>query len=719
MARLRLLIALLLFALLLGCGSSSSSLKTRTLQSLLITPAKPSVALGNQQQFKATGTYSDGTSQDLTSTATWASSQPSVAAINATGLATTKAPGMSTIMATSSSVSGSTTLTVTPAALVSIAVSPPNPSIAAGNTQQFIATGTFSDSSTQDLTDSVSWSASAASVASITAGGLAKGVSVGTATITATSGSISGSASLTVTNAVLVSIALSPVAPSVPLGLLQQFSATGTLSDGSTQDLTRSVTWASADSTIASIASGGLATARNLGETKISASSGTIQESTTLTVSAASLRSVTLGEPVTIAKNTSHLFVAIGTFDDGSTRDISTNVTWSSSDPSVATIPPNFRVARGIHAGTTRITATLNSVSASANLTVTNATVLSISITPANRHVPAGIKFSYLATGLFNDGSSQDLGRDVVWGSSAPAVASIAYPGLAQSLSSGTSTISAAFGGVPYSTFLIVSSATLTSISVKPSNALIAPGSFQGFSAIGTFSDTTSESVTNVATWTSSDSAVASVNSLGQVIGETAGNVAITAALDHISDSAAVVVQSSPLQSITITPAVASVPVGIAIPLTATATFGDGTTQKLTNSVTWTCSPSSVATVSDAPGSQGSVTGIAPGSATITAVFAGIVGTSTVNTTNATLTSITVSPKNPDVALGTGQQFSATGHFSDGSTLSLTNQVTWSSSSVGIAVISSLGLANSVAPGSATITAALYGVSGTALLTVH
>jgi hypothetical protein len=142
--------------------------------------------------------------------------------------------------------------------------------------------------------------------------------------------------------------------------------------------------------------------------------------------------------------------------------------------------------------------------------------------------------------------------------------------------------------------------------------------------------------------------------------------------LRRSADRLPVVVQSSPLQSIVITPAVANVPERIAIPLTATGTFSDSTTQDLTKNVIWTCTPSSVATVRHVFRSEGFVSGVAPGRATVTAVFAGIVGTSTVNTTSASLTSITVCPSNPEIALGAIEQFAATGHFSDGTSLSLT-----------------------------------------------
>jgi uncharacterized repeat protein (TIGR01451 family) len=88
------------------------------------------------------------------------------------------------------------------AVLQSIKVSPSIPSIVIGGTQQFTATGTYSDTSTQNLTTQVAWSSSKTSVATITsgaAGGLATGAGIGSSTISAALNSISGSATLTVT----------------------------------------------------------------------------------------------------------------------------------------------------------------------------------------------------------------------------------------------------------------------------------------------------------------------------------------------------------------------------------------------------------------------------------------------------------------------------------------------------------------------------------------
>ena len=121
--------------------------------------------------------------------------------------------------------------------LVSIAVSPTPASIALGTTQQFAATGTCSDGTTKTLTSSVKWTSSASTVASVNTSGLATSVAQGVTTITATSGSISGSSTLTVTAPVLTSIAVTPATATILLGTSQQFTAIGTYSNKSTQNL--------------------------------------------------------------------------------------------------------------------------------------------------------------------------------------------------------------------------------------------------------------------------------------------------------------------------------------------------------------------------------------------------------------------------------------------------------------------------------------------------
>ena len=93
------------------------------------------------------------------------------------------ATGSTTIQAASESINGSTSLTVTAPMSASIAVTPANASIPQGTTQQYMATGTYSDNSTQNLTSSVTWTFSNTATATITSAGLATGVVTGSTTI--------------------------------------------------------------------------------------------------------------------------------------------------------------------------------------------------------------------------------------------------------------------------------------------------------------------------------------------------------------------------------------------------------------------------------------------------------------------------------------------------------------------------------------------------------
>src|SRR5438874_4956331 len=472
----------------------SQQVQISVLLSIAVTPANPSTPKGTTQQFTATGSYSDGSTQDLTGSATWVSSNPSVATITAGGLASGVAQGTSQINATFGGVTGSTSLTVGPATLLSIAVTPANPSIAKGTTQQFTATGSYSDGSTQDLTNGVSWSSSNMSVATITSGGLANGGAQGTSQISASSG-VTGSTTLTVAPAALVSIAVTPASPSIPKGTTQQFTATGTYSDGSTQDLTGSATWVSANTAVATITAGGLATGAAQGTSQISASSAGLTGITTLTVAPATPVSiaVTPANPA-IAKGTTQQFTATGTYSNGRAQDMTSSAAWMSSNPAVATITAGG-LASGAAPGTSQISASLGGVPGSTTLTVGPAVLASIAITPANPSIPKGTTQQFTATGTYSDGSTVEMTDSVSWSSSDTSVATITSGGLATSITQGRSTISAS-GGVTGSTTLTVGPATLVSIAVTPANPSIPKGTTQQFTATGTYSDGSTQDLT-------------------------------------------------------------------------------------------------------------------------------------------------------------------------------------------------------------------------------
>jgi 6-phosphogluconolactonase (cycloisomerase 2 family) len=455
-----------------GTGSATG------LSALSVTPANPTIPLGRQQQFAATGYFKNGSSADLTTSVSWTSSAPTVATIsNSTGsqgLATSAKQGTTNITAMLGPISGSTKLTVIPPVLVSLAVSPTNAAVTVGKTLPIAALGTFSDGTSQLITTSVSWGSSDNSIATVSQG-LATGIAAGKALITASVGSLVASTSLTV-NPVpsLVSITVSPQNALIFLGKTIQFLALGVFSDGSSQDLTASVTWLSSNSGFATIShesgSQGLATGVAQGTVTITASAQYLGlhnppfGTATLIVQTPVVDSLSISQvnpSVQIADRLS--LTAIGHLTDGSTKDVTKQVNWVSANSSVATVSDALAapgVVTGITEGVATVTATIPffSISASTSVTVTFQQPAAVSIRPATVSIPLGDAQQFTAIVTFADGNSLDWTPNVLWNSADPTVAAFGGSSLgrATSLGLGTTTVSALVGSVSGSAVLTV-----------------------------------------------------------------------------------------------------------------------------------------------------------------------------------------------------------------------------------------------------------------------
>jgi hypothetical protein len=543
-------------------GSTVLNVTNALLQSIAITPANPSVAKGTTQQLTATGTYSDTSTQDLTTQVTWASATTSVATVSnaagSKGLANAVSVGTSNVSATFSTVTGSTVLTVTPATLQSIAVTPPNPSVAKGSPVQFTATGTFSDNSIQDITSQVTWASATTTVATISnaAGskGLATTLQVGSSVIPRRFREDRQLDADRDHGQPPVDL-LTPATPSRPVGIALGFTATGIFTDGTNQDLTTQVTWSSSSTGVATISnaagSNGVATPVAPGNTTIRAAMVTpaVSGSTVFTVTPATLNTITV-TPVnpSIAKGTTQQFAATGNYSDGSTFDLTQTVTWASSTTSVATIS-NAAGTKGrataADVGTTTISAAFGGKTGSTVLTVTPASLVSIAVTPAAPSIARGLTQEFVATRTFSVNSTQVLTNAVTWSSSDPVVASIANagsPGLATGLSVGTTSIRATVGTISGSTTLKVTDAILVSIEVSPDNVTIPRTFTHQFTALGTFSDSSTTDLTTQVTWTSSDTTVVVISnaalSQGLATALAKGTVTITATKGTVAGTA-------------------------------------------------------------------------------------------------------------------------------------------------------------------------------------
>jgi trimeric autotransporter adhesin len=547
----------------------------------------------------------------------------------------------------------------------------------------------------------------------------------------------------------LTTITITPGSQSVVAGNTQQFNASGTFSDGSSQDLTKIVAWTSSTKPVATIGPQGLATTYSQGTSTISASfpavAGVVTGTTTVTVTPPSLVAIVVTDASTvvptptpsaakIGKGTGHQYAAYGVYSDGGERWLP-GLTWATNPtPSTVATVNSSGHAMGLNAGTVKITATdpTTNIFGATTLTVTDAFITSITVSPVIQTIAPTTTLGFTALAWFTDQTTQDITADATWSSTLPSVATVAPGGVALGLAQGVTSIQASMNSVTGAAPLNVSSATLTSIallptvpggtfaSTQPTSIGVAIGSTMQMNAVGTFSDGTKQTLTQASTWsiTPNDGSIAKVSTTGLVTGVASGSATVKAQFGSVSHTAVLAVQS--LTSIAVTPGPATVAQGSAVPFDAVATLTDGSKQDVTSSVTWISTTPSTATVT----ANGWASGITKGTTTISAILASEWGNSLLTVTDATLKSLAVTPATAqDIALGTTQQFKATGTFSDATTQDLTYQSTWSSTNVGVAVVSGTGLATSTGVGTATVSAA-GNINGSAatdtkVLTVH
>jgi Bacterial Ig-like domain (group 2) len=428
--------------------------------------------------------------------------------------------------------------------VVSLAISPVSAQQTVGLNAPFSAIATLNNGKLYDVTKLAAWSSSNASIASV---GTLSAVqnflcnAAGTARVSATYGTIPATAQLQCASVApppsLVSITVTPTTLSVAVGQTDGMTATGTYSDGSTQNITAAVAhvggWSSgtpADAVIGTLGATQGVNCIHGGSSLISATLGTITGSSTITCNAVLTAITVTPTSPSVLVGAIPTFIATGTYNDGSSADVTLQATWTSGTPAVASIGTSAdpQPVNALSAGTSAISAAVSSISGSSTLTVTAPgppppTLSSITVTPANPTINVGSSLGFIATCVFSDSSTQDCtlnlnGTSTSWTSGTPAVATIGSaqdPQPVNGITAGSSVITASVGGKSGTSTLTVQTPTptLSSIAVTPTNPTQTVGSSVGFTATGTYSDGSSKNLTSTATWTSGTPAVATIGS--------------------------------------------------------------------------------------------------------------------------------------------------------------------------------------------------------------
>ena len=719
------------------------------LASIEISPAAPTVHMGTPLSLKITAVYSDGSTADVSSSATVTSGTTSVVTVSGTTL-TGVAGGTATVTATYQGKTATALVTVVTPPLQSISVSGLNGPINPGQTVNLLATGVFADGSKQDVTPQATWSSSDATIASVgdtgTTKGQLTGKAVGPATVTASIQTISGTLAVVVSNTPLSSIQITPPQPVLQQKMTQVFTATGTYADGTTADVTQQATWSTGDTSVLTVvatgASAGLATAQAPGTTRITARVGTITGTTSVTVIAVPLTSITVTPATaTIAVNGTKTLTATGNYANGTTADLTNSVTWSSSNNAVLSVSNAIGsrgLATGLAVGTANAQAAFQGVTGIATVTVSAAVLTGIAVSPKTLNLPQGLTLPLKATGTYQVPGdpttlfTQDVTTTANWTVQSSAIATVGNSGTAAGQVTGgavgTTSVTATLSGFTDSATVNVAITTLTSIKVAPATATVSAGSTQPFTATGSFDNGTTSDITTLATWSSGNLAVAEESNAAGTKGVATtlvpGTATITAAFSGVQGTATLTVTTPLLVAIMVTPATATIAVGGGTqPYTVRGVYANGTTVAITG-VGWSSSAPAVATVAGGgggPGGGATATAVAAGTTTITATYSTDGGAVLSDTATLTVTAapptktpiaIRLDPASATIQVNASQAYTVSVDYSDGSTAALAAGITLTTSPATVAAVAGGGrgglgglLVNGVGAGTATVTA--------------
>lgn len=414
-----------------------------------------------------------------------------------------------------------------------------------------------------------------------------------------------------------------------------------------------------------------------------------------------------------VALGNNQQFSATALFSDGSKSEVTGTALWLSARPKVASANAGGMIISKT-VGATSISAVYESVRASSALTVGPPQLASIAVTPQTPSLNPKHSVQLTATGIFTDRTTQDLSSMVTWASTPTSVLTISATGLVSANSPGAATVTASQGSITGSDALAVALPTLRSITLSPQSIVLTPAHSTQLKAVGTYSDASTQDITGMVTWGASPSGIVAVNSSGLATGKAPGGAAITAVLNAVSGTDTVAVVAPTLNSISITPSGASIPLGENQQLFATGTYNDGSKRDLTSSVQWACSDPTIISLSG----LGMATADSLGSVTVTATSGTISATNQLQVGTAVVVSFTVVPASSLLALGAQEQLSALANFSDGTTQDMTASVSWSTADPTIANVNNQGLLVAKQVGNTTISVSSDSVGGTASVSV-
>lgn len=533
----------------------------------------------------------------------------------------------------------------------------------------------------EDATTEIVWSVdeNGKNIISVDQNGKVTALKVGEAIVKATAGSFSVTCKVTVNPVVAFGVTLNVQDMTLLVG--QTDKLTATIEPENATDQT--IVWKSDNEAIATVGTDGTVTAVSIGTANITATCGEATATCKVTVNAVPASSIELSlEDVTILLG-ENVTLTAKVYPENTTNQ---TITWTSDNDAVASVDADGKVT-ALSVGTANITASCGTVSATCKVTVTPVAPTSIEL---------NIKDMVLFIGQSE--TIQAIVRPanttyptVTWQSDDETIATVSAEGKVTGIKEGVATITASCGGVSATCTVTINPIPASNIVITSGDVTLTIGSTATLTAKVSPDNTTYPEVE----WLTSDPNIATISADGIVTAVNIGTAIITAKCGTVSATCRVTVIPVPSEGIVISPTAVLMLLGENITLSATV-YPESTTDK---TVAWGSDNPAVASVS----SDGLVTALSVGTATITASNGSAKASCTVTVSPIEATSISLNVKDETIFVESTTQLVATIYPEN-----VTDKtITWTSSKPEIATVTEQGLVYGLSVGTTTVTATI------------
>lgn len=672
--------------LLLTFYSGGAVSASGEISSIVLSKNELAMEIGDFHKLTVTAIYTNGKTEDVTIKTEWTSNDTNVASIYA-GTVTAKKEGTAVLTASYMGKSEVITTTVTKK-IKSLQKNKQNIELRIGGQEQINLTATYTDGTTENVTQDAEWTVADEAIADVT-NGLVTGQAAGTTTITAKFGK------QTTTIPVNVGIVRRLEADQTQLSLLQkekvQIVLKAIFPNGDVEDhVADKAVWTTSNEAVADALNGEI-TAYGPGTATITATYGTKSVSIRVEVDAAK-KLTTEKSHLFMRVNQSESIVLKAIYADGSSQDVTTKAEWSSNNEHVAFVKDGKITAAS--AGEAIITAKYGDRSINITLDIEVPRSLEVNKDTLSLHVGDSENLDLQAR--FANGDIATITDKAEWTSSNDEIIGV-LKGKVTAYKSGRATLTAKYGGKSATVQVDVDIPVV--INANPHSVALQVGETESVTVIATYPDGTEKEITNEVEWTSNAPEIAEVRK-GLISGISTGAATVT--IKYGPRSTKLPVSVGVIQKLSTDQTQLTLKKNETAKLTITAKYldskyTDGINKDVTELANWTSSDSKVVEVN-----KGSVKAVGSGKATLKASFEGkevsiLVEVDVVKSLSADVQALFLEANESKL-------ISLTATDPNGAKIDVTHEAEWKSSSPKTADVQD-GLVTGYATGKATITA--------------